>query len=97
MTSQAQTALDDQAGNAMLNLLTSLTSGDYALVVSISGKTELRQLTKSHGTDFYKFVKIVDISPEQLNNYSPHRTIALNASPAGSESQEYVDALVFSI
>lgn len=86
-------------GRTIANIFSDLDKGDYALVSDTSGKTQLRRFTKSFGTDFYRYVKTINIPFEGLckSNLLPRRHVELNASPAGSDCQEYAYALVFSV
>ena len=86
-------------GRTILNIFSDLDNGNYALVPDNAGKTQLRKFTKSHGTDFYRYIKTVNIPFDGIrkSNLLPYCHVELNASPAGSDCQEYADALVFSV
>ena len=87
-------------GRTIANMLSKLEIGNYALVPEKStGRTKILKLTPSHGTDFYKYLYTINFPFEGIkkSNLLPNHSVELNASPAGSESQEYADALVFCV
>lgn len=77
---------------------------DYALIPtqkkgeSSKGYSDLLEKVPSHGTDFYRFLVTIRVPFEAIEKSQllPKHTINLNASPAGSESQEYAEAYLFS-
>ena len=86
-------------GHTIANFFKHLAKGDYALLPNRAGKTTVLRKTESHGTDFYKVVSTANIPFDSIKNTGllPSYMVELNASPAGSESQEYADALVFAV
>lgn len=85
-------------GWTILHNLPNLENGNYALIPEkTTGRTQILKLTPSHGTDFYKYFNTINLPFEQIKNLNlfPSYLVELNASPAGSDSQEYADALVF--
>ena len=87
-------------GRTIVNALSNLDNGNYALVPGPKGKTKVLKLTSSHGTDFYKYFCTVNLSFEgiQKSKLLENYPVELNASPEGSDSQEYAnDALIFCV
>lgn len=85
-------------GRTIVNALSKLEEGKYALVPEKNGRTRVLRLTKSEGTDFYKYFDTIKLPFHRIqeSNLFPCYAVELNASPAGSDSQEYaLDALVF--
>ena len=77
-----------------------LEKGSYALIPDRKGRTQVLIKTKSAGTDFYRYFKTVNFPFHRIveSNLIPKYAVELNASPAGSESQEYAEnALVFHV
>lgn len=70
---------------------------NYALIPTkkktenFKGYSDLLEKVPSHGTDFYRFLVTIRVPFEEIEESQllPKHTINLNASPAGSESQEY--------
>lgn len=77
---------------------------DYALIPTkkktenFKGYSDLLEKVPSHGTDFYRFLVTIRVPFEEIEESQllPKHTINLNASPAGSESQEYAEGYLFS-
>ena len=92
-----QTLDSTPTGHTIASLFSHLKKGNYALLPDRLGKTTVLRKTKSQGTDFYKIVSTANIPFDSIKKTGllPSYNIELNASPAGSESQEYADALVF--
>ena len=87
-------------GRTIISHFSDLDNGKYALVPDEkSGRTKVLKLTKSFGTDFYKYFSTVNVPFSKIleTNLIPTYFVELNASPAGSESQEYAKALVFAV
>lgn len=78
-----------------------LPTGEYAFVRGKKGKgTDVLKLTKSQGTDFYKYVCTIDILYDLIKatNFFPLYAVELNACPASSDTMEYAqDSLIFNI
>ena len=90
----------DPVGRTIISALSHLDDGNYALAPEENGKTKVLKLTHSHETDFYRFLCTINLPFEKIkqSNLLQNYPVELNASPAGSESQEYeMDALVFSV
>ena len=87
------------AGRSIAYNLSDLEEGDYALIPDKTGKTRILRKTPSKGTDFYKYLHTANIPFEKISKSGllPSYTVELNASPIGSDSQEYENALVFSV
>ena len=94
-----ETLLSHPVGRTIAYALSDLTKGNYALVPDKkSGKTKVLKKTPSHGTDFYKYLCTSNLPFEGIrkSNLLPNYPVELNASPVGSDTQEYAkDALVF--
>ena len=87
-------------GRTIFNQFKDLGRGNYALIPDPKGRTKLLKKTKSAGTDFFKYLKTVNFPFHRIveSNLFPKYSVELNASPAGSESQEYAkDSLVFHV
>lgn len=87
-------------GRTIAYAFSNLTKGSYALLPDEkNGRTKLLKKTKSAGTDFYRYLFTVNFPFRRLkeSNLIPSYHIELNASPAGSDSQEYRNALVFHV
>jgi len=87
-------------GCTIFNQFKDLGTGNYALIPDRNGRTKLLKKTESAGTDFFKHIKTVNYPFYIIaeSNLFPKYSVELNASPAGSESQEYAkDSLVFHV
>lgn len=89
-------------GRSIVNALSPLEKGNYALTSSKKkhGRTDILKRIPSCGTDFYRYLKTINIpfSGISKSNLIPNFPVELNASPAGSDCQEYaMDALVFKV
>lgn len=86
-------------GHKIAKFFLHLSKGHYALMPDRLGKTTVLRKTKSKGTDFYKVVSTANVPFDVIKETGllPSHAVELNASPAGSESQEYADALVFAV
>lgn len=76
-----------------------LPPGEYAFVEGEKG-TDVLKRTKSHGTDFYKFICSINISYGFIKSSElfPKYPVELNACPTCSDTMDYAqDALVFNI
>lgn len=95
-----QTISSVPTGQTIVSLLSHLEKGEYALMLDKkTTNTKVLKRTPSHGTPFYRHFETIDFPFHEItcSGLIPKWTIELNASPAGSESQEYADALVFSV
>lgn len=100
MTTIALNSLETNPfGRTICSLFPDLEKGNYALIPANNGRTKLMKQTKSEGTDFYKDYKHVNFPFEKIvaSRLLPSYPIELNASPAGSDCQEYESALVFHV
>ncbi len=89
-------------GRSIVNALSTLEVGNYALTSSKKnhGGTDILKRVPSHGTDFYRYLKTINLPFAGISNSNliPNLPVELNASPAGSDCQEYaMDALVFKV
>ncbi len=100
MTTIALNSLETNPfGRTICGLFSNLEKGNYALTRAKNGRTQLMKLTKSSGTDFYRFYRLVNFPYDRIvaSELLPSNYIELNASPAGSDCQEYASALVFNV
>lgn len=87
-------------GRTIANALSHLRKGSYALLPDTkTGRTKILKLTKSAGTDFYRYRETINFPYNRIEeaNLLTSHSVELNASPAGSESQEYANALLFKV
>lgn len=86
-------------GHKIAKFFLHLKRGHYALMPNRLEQTTVLKKTRSQGTDFYRVVSTATVPFESIKKTGllPQHFVELNASPAGSESQEYGDALVFSV
>ena len=77
-----------------------LPPGEYAFMENKNnGLTDILQFTKSHGTDFYKYLCTIDVRYNfiKASKLFPSHAVELNACPGTSDTMEYGDGLLFSI
>lgn len=99
-TVELQSLKQTPIGRTISYAFSHLGNGSYALLPdNKTGKTKVLKLTKSAGTDFYKYRETINFPFKRIkeSNLLPSHSVELNASPIGSESQEYEDALVFNV
>lgn len=81
-------------------LFPKLKSGRYAFVKKSDKNCSVLKFTPSKGTAFYKDTKMtLELPFEKIQECGkfPFQHVERNASPAGSESQEYEPALLFEV
>lgn len=86
-------------GLYIFSKLKHLPPGEYAFVRGEKG-TDILKLTKSHGTDFYKYFCTISILYDSIKstNFFPLYAVELNACPASSDTMEYAeDSLIFNV
>lgn len=89
-------------GRSIVNVLSFLSEGHYALVPSKkkSGRTDILVYVESHGTNFYRYLHTINFPFNGIkkSNLFPNYPVERNASPAGSDCQDYaMDALLFKV
>lgn len=89
-------------GQSIVSALSSLEKGNYALTSNKKdhGRTDILKRVDSKGTDFYRYLNTINIPFAGISksNLIPNFPVELNASPAGSDCQDYaMDALVFKV
>lgn len=87
-------------GRSIVNAFSFLQKGKYAFAPSRkkAGRTDVLVYVKSRGTNFYRYFKTVNFPFDGIkkSNLIPNYPVERNASPAGSDCQEYeMDALPF--
>lgn len=87
-------------GRSIANAFSFLEKGKYAFAPSKkkAGRTDVLQYVKSEGTNFYRYLTTVNFPFRGIekSNLIPTYPVERNASPAGSDCQEYeMDALPF--
>lgn len=101
MNSIALTTLNSTPqGRTIVHAFSKLEKGTYALLPDKKGRTRVLKKTKSAGTDFFKYLSTSNLPFHCIakTNLLPTYAVELNASPAGSDSQEYAEnALVFHV
>lgn len=81
-------------------LLPRLRKGKYALVKKKNGNSKVLVYTPSRGTSFYNDTKVnLNIPYDEIKESGllPTYHVERNASPAGSDSQQYEEGLLFEI
>lgn len=89
-------------GRSITNVLSFLSEGSYALIPSEkeAGKTDILMYVTSQGTNFYRYLTTLQFPFNGIkkSNLFPNYPVERNASPPGSDCQEYaMDALIFKV
>lgn len=87
-------------GRIIIELFSDLEGGTYALSEDSKTKgTKIYIFVQSNGTDFFRPLKNIDFPFAWIKskNLLPSSHVPLNASPTTSDSQEYLNALIFKI
>ena len=90
----------DPVGRSIANVFSFLEKGDYAFAPSSrnAGRTDVLVFAKSAGTNFYRYLTTVNFPFDGIekSNLIQKYPVERNASPAGSDCQEYeMNALPF--